>query len=219
MLEFESILDAPKEGLDPDVWKSDDSGAYVLTDDAKGKIGALVEYVSSRFGLKSPSVRITGSITSNQYGPESDIDVHISFEGLTEENSDDLNKVLRADFDENFKDLHTDCAMIAQHPLEVYFQANPYQDLMSVGCYDFVQGMWLVGPDLKPLDFDPYSEFYSDDMKYVEGVLTDIRSVILECYETATVIQNSNGGEFKRDEFEELKTRIVRGVEIYQAAR
>lgn len=49
-----------------------------------------------------------------------------------------MNKVLRADFEENFKDIHTDKDKIGDHPLEVYFQANPYQDLMSVGCYDFI---------------------------------------------------------------------------------
>lgn len=49
-----------------------------------------------------------------------------------------MNKILRADFEENFKDIHTDKIRIGNHPLEVYFQANPYQDLMSVGCYDFI---------------------------------------------------------------------------------
>lgn len=156
MLEFESILDSPKEGLDQEVWKDSGNGTFVLTDVAKTNIQTLVDYVTNRFSLKNPSVRITGSITSNQYSSDSDIDVHISFEGLTEDNSDDMNKVLRADFEENFKDIHTGKAKIGDHPLEVYFQANPYQDLMSVGCYDFMQGMWLVGPDLKPLDYDPY---------------------------------------------------------------
>lgn len=79
--------------------------------------------------------------------------------------------------------------------------------------------MWLVGPDLKPLDYDPYSEFYSDDMKYVKDVISDIRSIILECYETAMVIQNSSDGKFKDDEFNSLKEKMKRGVEIFEAAK
>ena len=138
MIEFESILDRPREGLDPVVWKDAGDGKFVLTDDARSKVQTLVDWVNGTFGLKDTSVRITGSITSNQYSDDSDIDVHISFTGLTNDNSDEMNKALRAEFDENFKDLHTDSIGIGGHPLEVYFQANPFQDLMSVGCYDFV---------------------------------------------------------------------------------
>lgn len=219
MLSFESILDAPKETLDGDVWAKTAEGVFVLTDAAKLAIGTLVDFVTQRFGLKMPSVRITGSITSNQYSKDSDIDVHISFDGLTEENQEDFNRILRAEFKENFKDIHTDLSMIGGHPLEVYFQANPYQDLMSVGCYDFVQEMWLVGPDFRPLDFDPYSEFYSEDMKYVKDVIRDIRSVIMECYESAVVIVNSSNEDFRNEEFGGLVSRLERGVKIFEAAK
>ena len=138
MIEFESILDKPREGLDPVVWKDAGDGKFVLTDEAQSKIQTLLDWVGGTFGLKDMSARITGSITSNQYSDDSDIDVHISFDGLTNDNSDEMNKALRAEFEENFKDLHTDSIRIGSHPLEVYFQANPFQDMMSVGCYDFM---------------------------------------------------------------------------------
>lgn len=79
--------------------------------------------------------------------------------------------------------------------------------------------MWLVGPDLKPMDFDPYSEFYSEDMEYVKDVIKDIRNIILECYETAMVIQNSSDGKFKDDEFQALKEKMKKGSEIFDSAR
>ena len=209
MIELESILDTPKDGLDPAVWKADDSGKFVLTDEAQTKIQTIVDYEIRKFGLKNVSVRITGSITSNQYSEDSDIDVHMSFDGLNEGNSDDLNKVARRDFEEHFKMDNPNSYNIGNHPIEIYFQVNPYQDLMSIGCYDFIQKMWMVGPDLKPLDFDPYSEFYSDGMEYVKDVISDIRNVILECYETAMVIQNSSDGDFKNAEFDNLKKKLI----------
>lgn len=79
--------------------------------------------------------------------------------------------------------------------------------------------MWLVGPELKPLDFDPYSEFYSDDMEYAKEVIQDIRNTILECYETALVIQNSSDGKFKDDEFKFLKEKISEAVKIFESAK
>lgn len=220
MLEFESILDTPKSGLDPSVWRKNESGSFVLTDSAEYAVKTVVDYVKKVFSIENPSVRIIGSITSNQYSNDSDIDVHITFEGLTDENQEDLNKVLRADFNENYKDMHRhDEYYVGEHPIEVYFQVNPYQDLMSIGCYDFLQKMWLVGPDLKPSDFDPYSEFYSEDMKYVKDVIEDIRSNILECYEIATVILNSQSGKFKEDELAELKIKVKNGVDIFDSAK
>lgn len=220
MLELESILDTPKEGLDSAVWKMSDDGKYGLTDTAETVIQEIVDYEREKFGMKNVSVRITGSITSNQYSDDSDIDIHISFSGLTDENSDDLNKVMRADFEENYRNSSPrESYNIGDHPVEVYFQANPYQDLMSVGCYDFVQKMWLVGPDLKPIDFDPYSEFYSEDMEYVKDVIIDIRNIILKCYETAMVIKNSSDGEFRYGEFHTLKKTMEEAVDIFNAAK
>ena len=220
MLEFESILDTPVETLDPQVWAKTEDGGYEMTVGARHAIQTAVDYISKVFSLVNPSVRITGSICSNQYTETSDIDVHISFTGLSERNSDELNKALRADFDENYKDMHHhDEYYIGEHPIEVYFQPNPYQDLMSVGCYDFIQNMWLVGPSFKPLDFDPYSEFYSEDMKYVKDIIEDIRNTILQCYEIATVIKGSSDGKFKDEEILELKKKLEFGVQVYQQAR
>ena len=54
---------------------------------------------------------------------------------------------------------------------------------MSVGCYDFLNRKWIVGPDFENIQFDPYSEYYEKDMKYVDHLISDIRNQILETYE------------------------------------
>lgn len=219
MIELESILDTPKEGLDQLVWTKKEDGTYTLTDFARTNIGFIVEYVKKTFKLQNVSVRIIGSITSNQYSEDSDIDLHFSFNGLTEDNSEEFNKVLRADFDENFKDIYTGKDKVGEHPIEVYFQANPYQDMMSIGCYDFIGDVWMVGPDLKPLDFDPYSEFYDEDMEYVRDVVKDIRVNMLDCYELATVIGNSQDEKFKTEQYESLKEKLKKSVDVFMAAK
>lgn len=32
--------------------------------------------------------------------------------------------------------------------------------MMSVGCYDLKTDTWIVGPELKDLSYNPYSELY-----------------------------------------------------------
>ena len=215
MLEFESIMDAPRETLDPTVWRETGDGKPTLTDEALGKVTAVLDYVRKEFGLDEITARITGSITSNQWSEDSDIDVHISFDGLTDDNQESMNKLLREGFVQRFGEGYG----IGRHPIELYFQPNPFQDLMSVGCYDVLKGEWLVGPDMKPLDFDPYSEFYSEDMEYVKSVVKDIRNIILECYETALVIQNSKDGAFRDGQWQELEGKLERAVAIFDSAK
>ena len=62
-------------------------------------------------------------------------------------------------------------------------QPNPFQDLMSVGCYDFNEDIWLVGPDIKDLNFDPFAEYFIKDLKSVDDIIDDVRSIILQIYE------------------------------------
>jgi len=47
----------------------------------------------------------------------------------------------------------------------VYYQDNPFQDMMSVGCYDVIDDSWIVGPELTDQSFNPYSEYYKDIKK------------------------------------------------------
>lgn len=218
MINFESILDIPQNTLDKSVWITDVNGTFSLTSEAKNKIFNIIEQVQKTFSLENVSARITGSITSNQYTEDSDIDLHISFDGLTDENSEDLNKILRNEFN-ILKEKNPEQFFINEHPIEVYFQSNPYQDLMSVGCYDVIQNLWLVGPELKTKNFDPYSEYYSENMKYVKDIIGDIRNIILNCYETATVILNSSNSNFQKSEFQNLVQYLDKSVKIFNSAK
>lgn len=213
----ESILDAPREGLDPAVWTMSDDGQYRLSDEAKAAVDKVVQHGKEMLGT-GVSARIVGSITSNQYSDGSDIDVHLTFDGLSEDDAEVLNADLRKGFDVAKREGEVP-SEIGGHPLEVYLQPNPFQDLMSVGCYDVQEERWVVGPDLKPTDFDPYEEFYSEDMEHVKDVLKDVRRILLGCNETATVVLNSAEGDFRTGEFEALKALIMEGAEVFEAAK
>lgn len=214
----ESVLDQPKEEMDKTVWNKVEDG-YVLTDEAKDKINKLILWAVDKLGVSNYKANIIGSITSNSYSPDSDIDVHISSSEIPEEQSDAVNKELKSEFEKVYKTQNKDDSSIGSHPLEVYFQTNPYQDLMSIGCYDVLNGKWLVGPEFNPMEFDPYNEYYAEDMKNVSSVIDDIRNVILECFETAIVIRNSKDQDFQRVERKQLRDKLSRAANIFTQAR
>ena len=74
----ESSIDFPHEKPSEDVWLFKDSGDYVLRKDVKNKIfRALRAYPYYNLIELVRDIYIIGSITSNIYDDESDIDIHI----------------------------------------------------------------------------------------------------------------------------------------------
>lgn len=184
----ESVLDFPKSNtLCKDVWDEKD-GEYHLTEEAKKKIDNIVNWVIKEYDLTNPSVRVIGSICSNTYKDDSDIDIHFSADNITKSNKDELNKEGREKFLEVFA--NSSDGMIKNHPFEIYFQYNKYQDEMSVGCFDIKNDKWITGPEILEDDFNPYSEYYDGIMKRLSDVAEDVRSHILKCGEVATVVLN-----------------------------
>lgn len=214
----ESILDHPVEDLDPIVWRKDDSGNHVLTDEAREKISSLVSWACGVLGVSNAEANITGSITSNTFTPESDIDVHIHSSEISEDDAEEKNKSLRKSFEEQYKLDNGDRCFIGEHPLEVYFQSNPFQDLMSVGCYSLERG-WLVGPELKSMDYDPYKEYYEEDKKHVESIIGDVRDKILQIYEDAIAYVNSNDEAFKAIDFGRMAANLHDASLLFRQAR
>lgn len=87
---------------------------------------------------------------------------------------------------------------------------------MSVGCYDVKTKMWEVGPDIKDTFFDPYSEFYEDDMKYMNGIVDDIRQAILKSYEKAVVLSKSREEAFKKKIGGQLLSEIQKTSRLFK---
>ena len=203
----ESVIDFPKESLCPEVWEKVISvdginETWQLTETARLKIEKVARYLidcykkTYSYDPDEYSVHITGSITSNSYTKNSDIDLHILIPAFPKGEEDKINKLFRAEFEENFKDLHIGDDKVAEHPIEVYFQPNAFQDLMSVGCYDFFNRKWLVGPEMTDPAFNPYSEYFKEIQAKSDKYAQKIRNMILSIYEMAVVYKKNIGNNF-----------------------
>ena len=119
----ESILDIPQNNLDSSMW-TQDNGTYVPSNVAKEKIELVIKWLMEKTSINSFKIHITGSITSNQYSEDSDIDLHFISDIISEENVDEFNKKIRKMFEEDFKKNYD--YMIGSHPIEIYFQVNEF---------------------------------------------------------------------------------------------
>lgn len=102
---------------------------------------------------------------------------------------------------------------------EIYMQPNPFQDLMSVGCYDFLGRRWLVGPDFMPIGFDPYAKYFDKDLKSVDDVIDSVRSIILQMYELSIATLKSKDEKFKESASKKLLAAMKKAKHLFDVLR
>ena len=150
----ESTVDFPREVLAPDVWDKRESGGYILRDDAKAKI---LEYIGMYPGEDLMSLlgdlHIIGSICTNLYKEDTDVDVHIvPAEGAITGDAEEFQKMVKTWSHEN-------PVYLGEHPVELYIQLIPEQEMLSDGVYDVMDDVWKKGPRMYPLHYNPYTVF------------------------------------------------------------
>jgi len=184
----ESSIDFPREDLDLDVWKKEDN-TYVIHPAVRRKIlNFIAKYpeedlidIAAAGESKSATIHIVGSIGTNQYLDDSDIDVHIVVSKDSEYHGDEeFQEKTRKWFNEHRDEYD---GYVGKHPIEIYLQYDPAQDFMSDSCYDLLADEWIVGPKIVSLDYDPYEDF--------SHIADDIRSAV----QNADILF----GELKRD--------------------
>lgn len=202
-MKTESVIDFPKATLCPEIWEKvvDANGMneiWQLKPEVKAKIMNFIQKLADLAKLQFPNeVHITGSITSNSYTENADIDIHILKYSIREP-----AKITQNRFVEAFKiirETDKESTYIGTHPFEVYYQDNEFQDYMSVGCYDFLKDEWLVGPELIDQSFNPYSEYYKEVQEKSERLANNIRNTIFSIYEMAVVLKKNINNEFGKN--------------------
>ena len=222
---LESVLDAPRPRLDPAVWQDDpDGGQPVLSEEALRKLGSAIEWVQEQYRFSNLSVYIIGSICSNSWSENSDIDIDFCATGATQDDTDeDVVKEFgwgfKKNFIENYMEKFPEESKIGTHPFEVYFNQNPFQCFMSVGCYNVLEKKWEVGPELKDAGFDPVSEYYEAAMRQVDKILKDIREKIFELYELAFVSKKSQDESFQKEQAKEIYKRLESVSKLFKTMK
>ena len=143
-IQKESSIDYPVSStLCSEVWDRNDAGEYVIRQDIKQRALELVDKLLAKYKVEAKGVNVVGSICSNQYTDDADVDIHIQVD-LPVEVADKLNQLRKIEQDEIFKDDYL--FAIGDHPYEFYFQPNKFADMGSCGCYDLMNDKWLSGP-------------------------------------------------------------------------
>lgn len=216
----ESILDEPRESLCPEVWNTSSQPPKLL-DDVQRKLDRLIDWAQRKYHFNGLSVFMIGSICSNSYSDNSDIDIDFCAPDATEDDNDqevvkDFGWKFKKSFIEEYAKQFPEDAEAGSHPIEVYFSPNPFQCFMSVGCYNILEKKWEVGPEMKDSGFDPVSKYYSSAMKQADKVIEDIRDIIFGLYESAFACAKSSSQSFKSKMRKDIAKKLDDAAKLYE---
>lgn len=92
-----------------------------MTPEAETAINEVVEWVKGRHQIPELSVLVIGSMTSNSYTADSDVDVDFCshfMDDKTEDERSDFGWKIKSDFMQNYP---AEKAKIGNHPIEIFF--------------------------------------------------------------------------------------------------
>jgi hypothetical protein len=162
----ESSIDFPQGDLPEDIWDKEEDGSYRVRKDVEKTIRkALDQYPKVKLQDIAKEIHLVGSMGTNQWQDDSDLDVHII---------PDLGKIDDAEaLQKDIKKFYMDSDnMIGKHKLEVYLQLNPMQEYVGDALYDLNTHEWKKGPTKVGRDFNPYEE-YSEIIDTIGSVVGD----------------------------------------------
>ena len=158
----ESTASFPSEDLPLDIWDKDETGNYKIKPELKETIlDALSQYPDADLLDMAQSIKVVGSIGTNLYDEDADIDVHIEPKPeVIEGKSEDELAEFQRDVMNWFKNEREEKGWaVGQHPLEIYFQLNPVQDYFSDTVYDLLSDVWIKVPKKYDMSYNPYTQY------------------------------------------------------------
>lgn len=179
----------------------------------------------ARYHVEAKGVNIVGSICSNQYTDDGDVDVHIQVD-LPEDTAEALNKLRKLEIDKVFSGIDLMVGESHTHPLEFYFQHNIYADMGSCGCYDLMNDEWLSGPQLVDMEFDPYEEYeasWDEAFEFGTKVQTALFDLNKNLYKHNAILEQSSNKDVYTDDqlmsvvgrrLEETKDQILDSMKV-----
>ena len=232
---IESSIDFPSEDLPLDIWQKE--GDSYLKPELKEKIlDALSQYPDLDLLDIADNIHIVGSIGTNLYDTDADIDIHVvpDINKLGTEDPGELEQLQR-DVMNWFKNNRDEKDWyVNEHPFEVYLQLNPTQDYYSDTIYNLLEDKWLKPYRKYDLDYNPY-EVYGNVFTEIQKLtapadiaIGELRRDVIDYNRLTDAMKKLSKSqkeklkgmlETKLDELEDDIDNLVKNKEIWREVR
>ena len=195
----ESTIDFPQSSLDMAIWDKTNDSYKIKPSVKKIILDTLKKYTKINLEEMADEIHVTGSSGTNQYLSDTDLDIHL----VVDENKIDNSAAVQGEVFKFFRQ-DENIVHIGQHPIEVYLQFNPKQELLSEALYNLLTDKWIIGPKILPESYDPYDDFSDvlDDVKELaeeaDEELGELRRDMVDYDTIGGAIENLSGDSQQR---------------------
>ena len=168
----ESVLDIPRNTLDPQVFHFEDGKQPILNPAIKKQILADITNFEALISIKH--VYMVGSILTKTYSANSDIDVNI---GIYREDVDDL---MQGKLSLIVKMLNGRMAVGTIHPINYYLLFNEPDPERFDAIYDIANERWIKEPTLFQLNVEDYLNKFQNIVVAIDLAVSKLRRELID---------------------------------------
>lgn len=173
----DSVLDIPRNSLDPAVWSFPEGGGLPIMHAAiKNQILADITKINDIIHVTDFFVK--GSILTPQYNQRTDIDV------LVQVNKDDLDDLKIQSLQTILSVINKRLAQGTLHPIEYYIQQmfhdEPYDEEFAEGIYDVANEKWVRVPKQFDVDVQRFMNRFKDAVESIDLSAGELRRDIID---------------------------------------
>lgn len=208
----ESVLDIPRDGLDPDVFQFPDQGAPVINARIKQQI---IDGVS-QIHLVVPVLDyfVIGSILTQQYNDHSDIDV-------TCEVGIEIGPVVVEKLVALLKNINGRLAIGTRHPVNFFIVNGEFDQDKTEAIYDVANDRWTKEAETTPFNVRRFMSKYKDKLQGIDLATAELRRDLIDYDELKELDDNDIANiEFEvKKILSNIEASVADIIKMYDDAR
>lgn len=211
-LQTESVIDLPRNSLDPDIFEFPEVGMPIMHPHIKKQIRIGVEAINEL--VRVNNYYVIGSILTPRWKPNTDIDVNVEID------PDDITEVNVETLFIGLQRINGKLATGTMHPINFYIVKGEYNLDKTSAAYDTELEKWLKKPPADDTDVNVKSYFnkIKDLIDHVDVSTAELRRDIIDISELTSFDKNQikNLKELVSKKLRDVEDDVLNLITSYQ---
>ena len=170
----ESILDIPRDGLDPNVFQFPEQGAPLINSRVKQQIIRGVEQI--HLIVPVLDYYVLGSILTPQYNDFTDIDVNCEVDV-------EINPIKLENIVALLKNINGKLAIGTQHPINFYIVRGQFDQDKTEAIFDLANDIWVKEPEVSSFNARKFMGKFKTNLSEIDLATAELRRDLIDIKE------------------------------------
>lgn len=204
----ESVLDIPRNSLDPTVFEFPDGGNPIMHPAIKTQIMSDIDKL--REIVDVVTYFVIGSILTKRYNPHSDIDVNVQIDVPNDRTVEQIHDLI--------KQLNGKLATGTTHPINYYIMQGEYNLDKTYAAYDVANEVWIKEPEKVDVEIQKYVDDFQNAVNKFDFNTAELRRDIIDFEEIKSLDKEKVKGieSIMQSKLKEIENKIETLVRSYK---